>query len=265
MQDTVLLKNVLFSIAACVAAFTGCQSADSNRSAAELNQHPMVFESRPINEQDAHSPNDQLSAPKDYTFSPGDTIDIKFFYTPELNETQDVRPDGKIALQIVGEVSVAGRTPSQLRWLLEKLYASHLKEPVISVVVRSFTNQRIYVGGQVTRPGTIEMTDQMTALEAIMHAGGVDFREAQVRKVVVIRHDKGTRYGYLLDMDPILKGQEARPFFLEPKDIVYVPRTDIAKINQWIDQYINKIIPETGFTYYQRRGDSTIGIDTSSR
>ena len=203
--------------------------------------------------------------PKEYTFSPGDTIDVKFFYTPELNEAQDVRPDGKIALQIIGEVTAAGKTPAQLRWLLEKLYDSHLKDPEIPVVVRSFSNQLVYVVGQVMRPGTIEVSGQITALEAIMEAGGVDFKEAQVKNVVVIRHYEGTRYGYLLNMEPILKGKESRPFFLEPKDIVYVPRTEIAKVNQWIDQYINRIVPQTGFTYYQRRGDSTIGIDTSTR
>ena len=203
--------------------------------------------------------------PKEYTFSPGDTIDVKFFYTPELNEAQDVRPDGKIALQIIGEVTAAGKTPAQLRWLLEKLYDSHLKDPEIPVVVRSFSNQLVYVVGQVMRPGTIEVSGQITALEAIMEAGGVDFKEAQVKNVVVIRHYEGTRYGYLLNMEPILKGKESRPFFLEPKDIVYVPRSEIAKVNQWIDQYINRIVPQTGFTYYQRRGDSTIGIDTSTR
>jgi protein involved in polysaccharide export with SLBB domain len=226
-----------------------------------------MFEAGLIETQDAElmSENGRESTPNDYTFSAGDSIDVKFFYTPELNETQDVRPDGKIALQIIGEVTAAGKTPAQLRWLLEKLYASHLKDPEISVVVRSFSNQLVYVGGQVMRPGMIEVSGQMTALEAIMEAGGVDFKEAQVKNVVVIRHYEGTRYGYLLNMEPILEGKESRPFFLEPKDIVYVPRTEIAKVNQWIDQYINRIVPQTGFTYFQRRGDSTIGIDTSTR
>ena len=261
------LKRLLFFIVASATVLTGCESAGQNGTAAESNQAPYMFEAGLIGTQDAElvSENGQESTPKDYTFSPGDSIDVKFFYTPELNETQDVRPDGKIALQIIGEVAAAGKTPAQLRWLLEKLYASHLKDPEISVVVRSFSNQRVYVGGQVMRPGTIEISGRITALEAIMQAGGVDFREAQVKNVVVIRHYEGTRYGYLLNMEPILAGKESRPFFLEAKDIVYVPRTEIAKVNQWIDQYINKIVPQTGFTYYQRRGDSTIGLDTSGR
>jgi len=267
MRYSIPLQRLLFFIVGCAVVLAGCKSAGKNGSGSELNQAPYVFEGNLIDTQDAEliSENGQELTPREYTFSSGDTIDVKFFYTPELNETQDVRPDGKIALQIIGEVTAGGKTPAQLRWLLEKLYASHLKDPEISVVVRSFSNQLVYVGGQVMRPGTIEVSGQMTALEAIMEAGGVDFKEAQVKNVVVIRHYEGTRYGYLLNMEPILEGKESRPFFLEPKDIVYVPRTEIAKVNQWIDQYINKIIPQTGFTYFQRRGDSTIGIDTSTR
>ena len=267
MRYSISLQKLLFFVVGCAVVLAGCESAGKNGSGTELNQAPYVFEGDLIETQDAEliSENGRESTPNDYTFSAGDSIDVKFFYTPELNETQDVRPDGIIALQIIGEVTAAGKTPAQLRWLLEKLYTSHLKDPEISVVVRSFSNQLVYVGGQVMRPGMIEVSGQMTALEAIMEAGGVDFKEAQVKNVVVIRHYEGTRYGYLLNMEPILEGKESRPFFLEPKDIVYVPRTEIAKVNQWIDQYINRIVPQTGFTYYQRRGDSTIGIDTSTR
>ncbi|MHC4986971.1 MAG: hypothetical protein ACYTFX_00530, partial [Planctomycetota bacterium] len=99
----------------------------------------------------------------------------------------------------------------------------------------------------------------------IIQAGGIDYEDAEVKNIVVIRHHDGTRYGYLLNMEPMLEGKEAQPFFLEPKDIVYVPQTQIAKVNQWIDQHINKIIPQTGFIFSHRRGDTTIGIDTSSR
>lgn len=267
MQYSVPLKRLLFFIVVCATVLTGCEFAGQKGSVAESNQAPYMFEAGSIDTQVAKlmSENGQESTLKDYTFSPGDSIDVKFFYTPELNEIQDVRPDGKIALQLIGEVTAAGKTPAQLRLLLGKLYTPHLKDPEISVIVRSFSNQRVYVGGQVMRPGTIEVSGRITALEAIMQAGGVDYREAQVRNVVVIRHYKGTRYGYMLNMEPIMEGKESRPFFLEAKDIVYIPRTKIAKVNQWIDQYINKIIPRTGFTFSQQRGNSTIGIDTSAR
>lgn len=251
----------------CVFIFTGCHASNTHGSESESGQAPFIYGAGMMNAQTAgrNSAYAHDSVPKAYTFSQGDTVDVKFFYTPELNETQVVRPDGKIALQIIGEVTAAGKTPVQLRGLLKKLYTPHLKDPEISVVVRSFSDQRVFVGGQVMSPGTLEMAGQMTALEAIIQAGGINFKEAEVRSVVVIRHYDGTRYGYLLNMEPVLEGKESMPFFLEAKDIVYVPRTKIAKVNQWIDQYINRIVPQTGFTFTHRRGDTTVGIDTSIR
>lgn len=245
--------------------FAGCDPAGNH--SAGVDPYPVPFNAGSVDVQEASvlSAYPEDSQLKEYVFSPGDTIDVKFFYTPDLNETLIIRPDGQISLQIIGEVKATGKTPAQLRGLLKRLYAPYLKDPEISVIVRSFSNQRVFVGGQVMKPGTVEMSDQMTVLEALIEAGGLDYRQAQAKNVVVIRYHKNKRYGYKINMEPVLEGKESRPFFLEPKDIVYVPRTEIAKVNQWIDQHINQIVPQTGFYLSERRGDMTIGIDTSSR
>ena len=95
--------------------FTGCQ-----------NVKPVI----------QSEPSEDQPAPK-ITLGPGDVMDIKFFYTPELNDSQAVRPDGKIMLQLVGEVTAQGRTPDELRAELVHLYTSELKNPEIAVIVRS--------------------------------------------------------------------------------------------------------------------------------
>ncbi len=194
----------------------------------------------------------------------GDVVEVKFFYTPQLNEVQTVRPDGKIALQLVGEVDTRELTPAELRDKLTKLYVPHLRDPNVVVIVRSLYNHRVYVGGQVMKPGIVEMPGELTALEAIIQAGGFDLRDAELRNIIIIRHKDGQRYGYSLNMEPFVKGGELQPFPLEPKDIIYVPQTEIAQVNQWVDQHINKIIPQTGFIYVTPIGNGTIGIDTSS-
>lgn len=199
------------------------------------------------------------------TLVAGDVIEVRFFYTPQLNETQTVRPDGKIVLQLVGEVEAQGMTPAGLRNELLRLYAPHLKDPEVAVIVRSFQNRRVFVSGQVMTPGIVEMPGKITVLEAIMQAGGFDMREAEVRNVIVIRHKEDQRYGYSLNLKPMMTGGEIQPFFLEPQDIVYVPRTEIAKANQWIDQHINKLIPQSGFFFSRQSGRTTIGMDTSVR
>jgi protein involved in polysaccharide export with SLBB domain len=191
----------------------------------------------------------------------GDVIDTKFFYNPELNESQPVRPDGKISLQLIGEVMAAGKTPGVLQEELIKLYTPQLRKPEVTVIVRSLANRRVFVGGFVQSPGAIELRTRMTVLEAIMQAGGFDRWRAEVGNVVIIRHKDNKRYGCALDLTNALKGtEEAQPFYLEPQDIVYVPRTTISAVNLWIDQHINQIMPRIGVTFSTPVGTSTIGL-----
>lgn len=236
----------LFSIYLCL---PGCQSSSDDSVAYETEA---VLLQKPPLEETVYRPNVILV--------PGDVLEVKFFYTPDLNELQSVRPDGKIALQLIGEVEVEGKDPIKLRDELIELYTPQLKTPEIAVIIRSFYDRRVYVGGQVIAPGIIEMPGTMTLLEAIMQAGGFNIREAEVRNVVVIRHRNDHRYGQSIDLKSSLAGEEAQPFYLEPKDIVYVPQTTIAKVDQWIDQHINKIIPDTGFHFSRIKGDTIIGL-----
>jgi len=120
-------------------------------------------------------------------------------------------------------------------------------------------SHRAFVGGQVSKPGVVQMPGAMTALEAIMKVGGFDLRAAERKNVIVIRYADGRRYAYKLDLRRVIAGNETTPFYLQPKDIVHVPRTRIAKLNQWIDRHINKIIPETGFFLSKTSGDATVG------
>ena len=197
------------------------------------------------------------------TLGPGDVLDVKFFYAPELNENQTARPDGKITLQLIGDVDIRGKTPIELRDELVRLYTSHLKTPEVTVIVRSLNDQRVYVGGEVKDPSLIAMSGRLTVLEAIMQAGGFNLGTAILSDVVVIRQKDGNYYGTVLDLKKVLEGETSSMFYLAPRDIVYVPRATIADLNQWIDQYINRMIPQLGVTYSWPAGAGTVTIDTS--
>ena len=204
-----------------------------------------------------------MEPPATVSLAPGDTVDIKFFSVAELNEEQSIRPDGKISLQLVGDVQAEGKTPAQLRDELIRLYTPHLKTADVTVIVRSFQSRRVYVGGEVWRPGVVNMPGQLTALEAIMEAGGFT-RFAKLENVVIIRHKLGQRYGASLDYATAGKtGEMPPPFYLEPLDIVYVPETTITKVNRWIDQHINQLLPTFGIIYQWPAGDATVTIDTT--
>jgi len=216
-------------------------AADRRAVVADSNG-PMVPYGEPFG-RTAEATQTRPPGPRDVFLRPGDVVEVKFFYTPELDVSQSVRPDGKIALQLVGEVPVEGKTPAQLRDLLLTLYDSHLKDPKITIVLRSQYDRRVYVGGEVVRPGVIQMPGDMTAAEAIMEAGGFDMDEARLDNVIVIRQTGGHWRGFKMDMKAGLRGEGMEPFYLHPRDIVYVPRTKIAKIDQWVEQHINRLIP----------------------
>lgn len=185
-----------------------------------------------------------------YLIQPGDQLDIKFFYNPELNETVVVRPDHKIALQLVDEISVAGSTPAKLDEILTAAYAKVLKKPSITVIVRSFASQQIYVGGEVNRPGLLALTSGMTPLQAVFNAGG--FREtAKEEGAILIRKGQNNEPIHLeLDLDQALYGKgPGSALQLQPQDIIFVPKTWIAEANKFVNQYIENLLLYRGVSF----------------
>jgi len=159
------------------------------------------------------------------TFIPGDVIEIRFFYTPELNVVQTIRPDGKIFLQLIGEVHAAKMTALDLQKELYERYQKYMKEVDIAIFVQSFSELYVYVGGHVNEPGTVYMERRrpFSAMEAIMKAGGINTELANYENVVLIRHENGKWKHVKLDLENVLLGKNENPTYLKPFDILYVP------------------------------------------
>ncbi|HAA02118.1 MAG TPA: sugar transporter [Syntrophobacteraceae bacterium] len=202
------------------------------------------------------------------TLMAGDVVDVKFFYVPELDESQIVRPDGCITLQLIGDVSVVGRVPGELQEELISRYRVHLKRPNITVMVRRVNDSRVWVSGEVKRPGPVQMTGRLTLLEAVVDVGGGVRPTADLRNVLIVRQGPENSYGCLVNLQEVLQGKKAAVFYLQPRDVVYVPPTAITQIDDWIDQYINKLIPKTGSQFawpIGPNGAGSVGFDTSTR
>jgi protein involved in polysaccharide export with SLBB domain len=204
----------------------------------------------------------------DYFFQPGDTLDIKFLYNPELNESVIIRPDGKISLQMIDETRASGLTPAQLNEALTKAYSSQLKQPRITVIVRSFGGQRIYVGGEVNTPRTLTVNGKVDALQAIMDAGGFK-PDAKPSSVMIISKDKENRpVVRKVDLKKVLKGAPStEDFTLKPFDVVYVPKTELATADEFMTHIYN-FIPRNiyfGFNYdvHTEFQDNNNNVETS--
>jgi polysaccharide export outer membrane protein len=157
------------------------------------------------------------------TLNVGDVIKIAFPGTPGLEEApQQIRRDGRINLSIIGEIKAADKTPAELEKELIEAYASELTSKEIKVTVLS-SSFAVYVMGAVAKPGKITPERTLTALDAIMEAGGFDTARANMKAVRVIRQEGGQLNNYYLNMKEILEGGESEPFYLKAHDVVWVP------------------------------------------
>jgi polysaccharide biosynthesis/export protein len=240
------IRGVLWWGGVFLVTFWGCSGMEPARTVTEMAAEPV----QPFN----------LSA--------GDVIDVKFCYTPELDESQIVRPDGYMSLQLIGDVPAEGKTPAGLHQELLRRFAPHLKNPKITILVRRVYDSRVWVSGEVKRPGPVQMTGKLTVLEAVMEVGGGTRPTADLSNVLIVRQKNGRQYGCLVNLKGILQGRGGEQFFLQQRDVVFVPPTGITKANDWVDQYINKMVPQarTVVEYpIGPQGAGTAGIDTSSR
>jgi polysaccharide biosynthesis/export protein len=277
----------------------------------------------------------QAEPPAGYRLQPGDELRIQVFQIDRLNAAVRVQPDGKIQVQLLGELQGEGKTVGELRRELTERYSREFRNPRVSLSITTFGSLGIYVTGQVKQPGTVEMVAGLTAVRSIIAAGGLS-PNAEVHEAMVLRdldsdtpavvrlnvgevlaglkpdvelrpgdvvyvpkaelkvyvagevvnpglltmhpaataitavmqsggftgsasrdsafllrdNKKGGAQVIALELDKELEGAAA--FRLEPYDIVFVPKSGIAKVNQAIDQYVRKMLPlsiDLGFSY----------------
>jgi polysaccharide export outer membrane protein len=162
------------------------------------------------------------AVPETVTLREGDILKISFPGSPSLDTTQQIRRDGKVTLPLVGEVQAAGLTTETLQQDLVKLYAPQLATKQVIVMLASSTFP-VFVTGSVIRPGKIMSDHPITALDAIMEAGGFDYTRANLKAVRVIRHEGDRVVNYTLNLKMVLEGKTAKQFYLQPSDIVFVP------------------------------------------
>jgi protein involved in polysaccharide export with SLBB domain len=180
----------------------------------------------------------------EYRIQVGDRLEVKFFYSPELNEQVIVRPDGRISLQLIPEIEVTNVTLAALAKQLTELYEAELNQPQVTVLVREFGTQRVFVDGEVGTPGMVPILGQMTALQAISQAGGLKETARSTEVLVIRRGAAAVPIAFKVDLKQAREGRNlAQDITLAPLDIIYVPRSRIANVNLFVDQYIRKVLP----------------------
>jgi len=193
---------------------------------------------------------DDKTAKEEYRLQVGDELEIKFFYNSDLNEKVKIREDGKISLQLLNDVQAAGLTPTALSGTIVEQYGTILRQPEATVIVRDTAARKVFVGGEVRKPGTVVYSRPLTALQAVVEAGG--FAEtAEPSSVILIRtHGAQKPLTAKIDLQKALAHDPQQDIVLLPSDIIFVPKSTIGEIDQFVDQYIRKVIPiPFGFGY----------------
>jgi len=170
-----------------------------------------------------------------YRLTPGDVLEVQFRYSPEFNQTVTVQPDGYISLEIGGDLKVAGLTVEQTREAILRKASTRLQDPVATIVLKEFQKPYFVIAGEVALPGKIEMRERVTALQAIMLAGGMKEAARSSQVVVFRRINSDTAEVKLLNLKDIRRTADLEnDLTLQPGDMVYVPRDKISKVERFM-------------------------------
>lgn len=176
-----------------------------------------------------------------YRVRPGDRLTTRFYFNPQLDADFEVRPDGTIALTLVGELRAAGKTASELSKEITQAFAHYFTKPQAVVIVRAYTGYRVFTAGQLNRPGQIELvTGAKTVLDSLAVSGGVT-EEGTLSHVYLIRTLPGGKQPLIaeLNLKDALSGEDpTQDVELMPDDFVFVPRSGAANLNLAMQQYV---------------------------
>lgn len=201
----------------------------------------------------------------------GDELQLRFTYEPQLNQRIIVRPDGKASFLKIGELQVEGVTFTAFEKQLVEAYSKFLRAPdmglflltsrahkiyagvgEITVLVTNPQPKRAFIGGEVGAPRMIEFRDWLTPMQAIAEAGGYKDSADGARVIYITRDGEGKALTTRLNLDSYLQGGRKLNLYLRHGDVLYIPRSGIAKLNLAVRQFIRDALPlqtDAGFSY----------------
>jgi polysaccharide export outer membrane protein len=154
---------------------------------------------------------------------PADMLNISVWKENELSVTVPVRPDGKISVPLLGDVQAAGLSPMQLAGSVTNMLRKYVTDPQVTVIVTGMNSQRVFVLGQVGRPGSIALQPNMTILQAISSAGGLG-QFANLKGIFLLRSENGRQIHYPFNYKQVMGGKALdQNRVLQPGDSIVVP------------------------------------------
>ncbi len=194
------------------------QPASKSKSAA-TNEKPEA--------KSAAAPKDQPAAAPDadadiFRIGVDDELQISVWHEAELSMPVTVRPDGMITLPLLNDVPVLGLTTKELQNLLTEKLKPFVTEPQVTVSARAIRSRKVYLTGQVPRPGTYQLSGRKTVLQMIAEAGGLNLF-AKRTSIYILRNENGREVRVPFNYKNAIKGGSDAEILVLPGDMIVVP------------------------------------------
>jgi len=198
----------------CTTLFALGLSAQSNLSSSNTEKRDTSVHA----EASAKPPENSL----DYVIGADDTLHISVWKEPDLSETLPVRPDGKISMPLLNDISAAGLTPLELKDSITEKLKKYVSDPHVTVVVTAMNSRRVFVTGEVNHSGPLSLLPHMTMLQALAQAGFTQF--ANPKAIYLLRTQDGRQQKLPFNYKDVVKGNHPEQNIeLKPGDTIVVP------------------------------------------
>ena len=158
-----------------------------------------------------------------YVIGAQDVLDISVWKEPEVSRVVPVRPDGKISLPLLNDVQAAGLNPGQLAAQITESLKKFVTNPQVTVIVTTINSQRVYILGEVSRPGAFPLLPNMTVLQALSSAGGFT-QFAREKNIYVLRNEEGKQVKHPFNYKAVISGKNSdQDIVLKAGDTIVVP------------------------------------------
>lgn len=188
----------------------------------------------------------RVPTPEEFQIGPGDRIQIKVWRHEDLDMDVRVAPDGTISFPLVGTVEVAGKTYTEIRDLLTSSISKYYQDPQVAVNLLELQSQKVLVFGEVASPGVLQLTNELSILEALTRTGGIN-QYSRTDNVLLVRGGLESPKLYTVDVRSIFaKGDMQQMVFLQRGDIVVVPTKTITNASRFFREVSGVLAPFVG-------------------
>lgn len=193
----------------------------------------------------------EIAEQSSFTFGNGDKISVVVYQHTDLNSDLIIAPDGSITLPLVGRLEIAGLSYEEGVAAIESGVHEYYAKATVTVNLVSITSQKVYVVGEVTSPGVLQLTGDMPLFEAVTRAGGIN-TSAKTKNLLLIRQGEEGGELFMIDLDLLLSGDASQNIAMRAEDILVVPTKTIVQIERFFRQISTILGPFVNTTQVYR-------------